>query len=400
MHHGRHGWGWHHRWLIASVASGGALLASVLAASSAVAAPFDPPTVEPNRAGRSANVCLYDFGDRTAALYVFSAGETSATRQLFWKSARGKFAAARASTACGDVNADARPDALVLYDLGRGRAALYAFLSTGTRFVKTTAWRGRLHLSRARLVCADANGDGADDAYIYLQKTSATATVYSHLSAVTPSTTAAPAKVAMARTTAWPASAYAGGRAQLAAADVDADGSDDLVALRPTADTTASLDVFVSHDGVLTLTGFWSGALQTTRARLACGDVDADGRGDALLLHDEGAGNARLLVARSSGGTFADPTTWWTSAAGACDWATTRLACGDPNGDGRADALLLAPGPDAPARAWRSPSQTQPPSAPATYGTGAWSGLAPALPARRRPRPWCRPPPRCSPSPR
>ena len=167
----------------------GAALALLLLPSLAVAADA------PNHSGRLATTTLVDLGGRTSALYAFASDGTSFAKQLFWQSAPGAFDASKAKLACGDLNNDGNPDALVLYDLGRGRCALYAFLSSGTSYEKTTAWQGALTWAKAKLCVGDINGDGAADAYVLSAKNAKTCVLYSFTSASTPSDTAAPAPV-------------------------------------------------------------------------------------------------------------------------------------------------------------------------------------------------------------
>ncbi|HSL95247.1 MAG TPA: hypothetical protein VLA35_04940, partial [Thermoleophilia bacterium] len=81
-------------------------------------------------AGRLDTASLYDLGDDTAALHAFVSDNAGFTRVRFWKSAVGAFDTDKAKLAHGDLNADGRPDALVLYDRGSGISALYAFLNT------------------------------------------------------------------------------------------------------------------------------------------------------------------------------------------------------------------------------------------------------------------------------
>ncbi len=92
----------------------------------------------------------------------------------------------------------------------------------------------------------------------------------------------------------------------------------------------------------MTKARWWRGDFKAARAKLACGDLDADGRGDAFVLFDLGNATSSLRVFRSDGAAFAAPVAWWRSAAGALDWWSTKLAGGDVTSDLKADAVLLS----------------------------------------------------------
>ena len=185
-----------------------ALLASLLLGATASAAGFKAPATVANESGRLDAASLYDLGGRTSALYAFSSSGSAFTKQLFWKSARGQFDASRAKLACGDLNADGYPDALVLYNLGAGQSALYAFLSDGGKYVQTTAWSGALAWGRAKLCVGDENGDGLDDAYVLAAASATRSAVYGFTSAVGAAEGAAPAPVTMTRATLCAAAPY------------------------------------------------------------------------------------------------------------------------------------------------------------------------------------------------
>ena len=319
-----------------------ALLLLLLAPAALAEDTFIEPVPVENTAGRLDTASLYDLGDNTAALHAFLSDNESFTRVRFWKSAVGAFNTDKAKLAHGDLNADGKPDVLVLYDRGSGISALYAFLNTGTSYVKTTAWKGTLAWGRAKLSVADIDGNGTDDAYVLYKTGTYTSSVQGFLSTITDVQTSGVNKVVMTKKRLWPSQSYVWDRAKVAATDADGDGRDDLVSLYRTSLTTARLDVFRSSGTAVAKERWWKGDFKAARAKLACGDLDSDGKGDAFVLYDRGDASSSLRVFRSTGSAYLAPVTWWKSALGGLNWWTTKLACGDVTSDGKADAVLLS----------------------------------------------------------
>jgi hypothetical protein len=130
------------------------------------------------------------------------------------------------------------------------------------------------------------------------------------------------------------------------AADLNADGKDDLVWLKKTGNRTGRLKVALS-DGVDYEEGqtWWEGdaGVPLSGAKLLVGDFHNDNRIDVAVLGKDGGGKgSRLMVLRrkASGDAkeFGDPSQWW---AGGHDHANTASAwAGDVSGDGRADLII------------------------------------------------------------
>jgi hypothetical protein len=314
--------------LFAALALGGAAAPAARAADTRVVA-------QTNQAGRLDTVSLYDLGRHTAGLYTFVASGTKCTKTLFWKSAKGTFAAARAKLAAGDVNGDGYTDAVVLYDLGGGKSALYLFLSDGTKFTKSKAWQSTpatFVWSKSKLAVGDTNGDGKDDVQVLYDQGSKTAALYLFLSD----------GAAFTQSLAWqsPAGKLDWAHAQVGAGDVNADGKDDVLMLAG-AGQHARLLALTSDGAHYTETVLWQGAFSAARATFAVGDLNSDGKADGVALYDLGKHKAALYGFVSSGAGW-KKAQLWKSAKGGLDCKTARLAAGDLTGDGKADALVLS----------------------------------------------------------
>ena len=123
----------------------------------------------------------------------------------------------------------------------------------------------------------------------------------------------------------------------------NAAGRFDGLVLRDLGGKTGALVQLVAEDGAFSPVELWrskKGAFDVARATFVAGDVNGDGIGDGVVLYDLGGGRSRLLVFRSDG-SRARQATAWTSRAGAFARSRARLAVGDVNADGRDDVLAL-----------------------------------------------------------
>ena len=289
-----------------------------------------------NQAGRLDTVSLYDFGGGTAGLYTFVAGPSSFSKKLFWKSGPGQFVAAKAKLAAGDFNNDGYTDAVALYDLGGGNACLYVFVSDGTRFVKQEWWHsdpGAFDWSKAKLTVGDANGDGKDDVMVLYDRGAGIAPDFLvFTSGGTAFTLGAPVP--------YDVGSLRWGTTQIAAGDVQGDGTDELLLFSATSGSKARLVALPPAGLPASAITLWTGACVVGRARFAAGDANSDGKDDGIVFYDLGRRTSALQVFVSNGATCARKVAW-KSAAGKLDWAASRFAAGDVTGDGRTDGVVL-----------------------------------------------------------
>jgi len=299
----------------------------------AVAAAAAEPVVVENQAGSRDTLALVNLGDRTSAIHTFVSADGGLTREQSWKSGKGAFDYSRARFAAGDVNGDGLTDGIVLYNLGRSRARFYVFLSDGTKLTKRTAWtsaRGAFAWSRAKLAVGDINGDGRDDVVVLYDRGRGRAELQRFVSKGR----------TFSRSVGWRCGrgGLYSSRAQLAVGDANGDGGADAVILY--RGSPSRLLVFEAKGAKFVKKTFWSGAYPAG-AKLATGDVDSDGDYDAVCLRDNGDGRAALDAFLSDKSAFAAPVAWWLSAPGELAVGSSRLACGDLDADGKADAVLL-----------------------------------------------------------
>jgi hypothetical protein len=293
------------------------------------------PAVLENTAGSRDTLALVNLGNRTSAISTYVTADGALTSEKSWTSARGKFNYSRARFAAGDVNGDGLTDGIVLYNLGHGQARFYVFISDGTKMKKRTAWtspKGTFIWSRAKLAVGDINADGKDDVLVLYDRGRGRAELQRFISS----------GLRFKKSLGWHCGA--GGlfssRAQLAAGDANGDGGADAIVLYGGA-TTRLLTFEAKGTGFVKKT-YWSGAYPAG-AKLAAGDVDSDGDCDAVCLRDNGDGRLALDAFLSDKTAFAAPAPWWFSDPGAASAGAARFACGDVNADGKADGVLLTP---------------------------------------------------------
>ena len=315
------------------------MLVAQLSASVLLVSPARAATTA-NASGRYDGLALRDLGGKTAALVQLVADGGAFAPAEVWRSDPGAFDVRKATFVAGDVNGDGIGDGIVLYDLGDARSRLYVFLSDGQHAVKTTAWTSRAGAfarARAKLAVGDLNRDGCDDVIALYDKGRASAALYRFISKGTTFT----ASVGWSA----PAGAFACTRAQLAAGDANGDGRDDAIVLYRSTTTSSRLFVFTSGSSKFTRKSFWRGAYAAGRARLAAGDTDSDGRADAICLYRKADNTGRLDVFRSTRTAF-KKATWYDGAGGPLPATSCRFAAGDVTGDGRADAVIVQPTSD------------------------------------------------------
>lgn len=296
-----------------------------------------PATAETtaNAAGRYDTLVLRDLGGKQAALVQLLAEDGAFTERELWRSKKGAFDTRKATFVAGDVNGDGIADGIALYDLGGGRSRLLVYRSDGFSARQVTAWtskRGAFAKAKAKLAVSDLDRDGRDDLLALYDRGRSGVALYRFLS------TASTFKQSLAFSA---RSGLVWSKTQLAAGDVTGDGRGDGLVLYAGSAAKAQLLVFSGTGAKLAKKTFWSGSYAAGSARLAAGDVDSDGDGDAVCLFKQPGGKGRLDVFLSSSTALAGPRVWYEPGATPVPTAS-RFCVGDVTGDGRADALTAA----------------------------------------------------------
>jgi N-acetylmuramoyl-L-alanine amidase len=95
---------------------------------------------------------------------------------------------------------------------------------------------------------------------------------------------------------------------------------------------------FSPYAGVMHLKGWQSTAWSWEKSKLTSGDVNGDGKTDALILYNYGRNRVALWAFYSNGASFSHKKVWQSTA---WSWEKSKLTSGDVNGDGKTDALIL-----------------------------------------------------------
>jgi len=288
-----------------------------------------------NAAGRYDTLVLRDLGGKQAALVQLIAEDGAFIERELWRSKKGAFDTRKAAFLAGDVNGDGIGDGIALYDLGGGRSRLLVYQSDGFAAKQATAWTSRPKaFTRSKAKLAVSDLDHDGRDDLLALYDRGRSGVDLYRFLSTGSKFKQSLAFSARSGLVW-------SKAQLAAADMTGDGRGDGLVLYAASAAKAQLLVFSGTGTKLTKKTFWSGSYAAGSARLAAGDVDSDGDADAVCLLKQPGGKGRLDVFLSSGTAFAGPRVWYQPGATPVPTAS-RFCVGDVTGDGRADALTAA----------------------------------------------------------
>ncbi len=292
-----------------------------------------------NGDGRDDILVMYGYKDSEGffdrmALGVFLSNGTSFNYRCFWKD---YWEPNLSKLTAGDVDGDGLCDAIVLYDNLDGTSSLWVFYSDGYSFIEDCLWDspGAWHWSKSKLSAGDVNRDGRADPIILYDYKNSTSGLWAFISkgfSFTPKRfwKSEPGK-------------FNWSKSKLSAGDVNRDGRAEAIVLYDNGASTSSLWVFLSNGSLFTQKRFWKsepGKFNWSKSKLSAGDVNRDGRAEAIVLYDNGASTSSLWVFLSNGSLFTQKR-FWKSEPGKFNWSKSTLSVGDVNKDGRKDAVVF-----------------------------------------------------------
>ncbi|HEY0991009.1 MAG TPA: FG-GAP-like repeat-containing protein [Kofleriaceae bacterium] len=271
--------------------------------------------------GKDDVMVLYDNGNASAALWVFpgTTGQTdgsTAPYRVWFAPGPNAFDANRAKVAAGDFDGDGKTDVLALYDYGNTSAALFVFPGVASHAenasVPYKVWSvqgpNAFDVGRAKISAADFNGDGKTDllALYDYGNTSAGLFVFPGVASHTENASL-PYRI-------WfvpGPNAFDVRRAKVSAGDFNGDQKADLLALYDYGNTSAGLFVFpgvASHvENASQPSRVWHvlgpNAFDVSRTKITAGDFNHNGKKDVMALYDYGSGSAGLFVFPGTAGT-------------------------------------------------------------------------------------------------
>jgi hypothetical protein len=271
--------------------------------------------------GKADVAALVDDGHGTVTMWVLlSDGRTFSRPQVWWSATRWELA--RTKVVAGDFNADGKTDVGLYYDYGGRTAKLWVLRSSGTAFVWPTTWwssgTGKMESSTVRLAAGDFTGDRRADVAMLLDLGGSGSKVRMLASSGT-ALTLQPA--------AWYSTTlkqFDANRAKIAAGDLDGNKRADLVIAYDAGGATTKLLGFVSGGSSFSAKALWTSAAKACdwqRAKLGAIDFDHNGRTDIVMLYDDGSARSEARTFQTlAGGIIGKIGVGWDSGAGRLPW--------------------------------------------------------------------------------
>lgn len=242
------------------------------------------------------------------------------------------------SATSADMTVDDRDDLLSLHDVAGGGWRIDVAISDGTSYAEPVTWAsGDATLGPdATLLAADFDGDSTQDAGLLIPGIEAGTAILRTFRGTgigfREPTDRWTGRLDLATARAWAADTSGDGRADLVVArDLGAAGIDYLVAVAPLA------------GGVLEPLTPWLAApeLQWSTTRHVLGDMDRDGRDDLWIATPATGGVAVDVLRARKTPTFVREPAWASTPSDEIAFDAVRLAGADVDSDGRGDLMLL-----------------------------------------------------------
>ncbi|WP_405059359.1 RICIN domain-containing protein [Kribbella sp. NBC_01505] len=308
--------------------------------------PSPPPQVrgDVNGDGRADVQAVLDHGNgRTSVWNLVAGGNGLLGGQIGWDSGdSGGYPLDRTRSVPGDFDGDGRSDVALFREEAGRRMSLRLLESDGNGYVAAASpsWVSGpdswTH-SMARIASGDVDGDHRSDLAVQVNNGDGTWKVLVFRGG------------ALGAPTEWLRATGDWALSSLQLADLNGDGSDDLVTQKTTANCRTVSELYRSTGTAFAATPVvlhdsGAGAYCLDRSRTTVGDVDGDGRDDLIAAYDYSDTDLGVVVFRSTG-TPSQPTltssVWWRTP-GEFDPAKVALSAGDFTGDGKDDLAILA----------------------------------------------------------
>jgi hypothetical protein len=272
-----------------------------------------------------------NFGGNDSDVWVSLSTGTTLTPAQKWQD---YFCTLEEICAVGDVDGDGKADGVTFVrNSGRPNADdIYVTLSTGVIFRPVQKWHETFCVLQESCALGDFNGDGRDDAVAFVRVRSLNSDdVYVALSN---------GSQFLGTGVPW-SGFFCTGQQICKLGDVNGDGRDDAVAFARTTHGSDDSDVYValSNGSQFGARQRWQDYFCTLEEICAVGDMNGDGFDDlvAFVRTNGGVNDSDVYVALSTGGSFGPPQKWH-------DYFCTLqeiCAVGDVNGDGRDDVVAF-----------------------------------------------------------
>ena len=284
---------------------------------------------------------LVDQGNGGTVAWNFVSTGTAARGYIGWDAGgAGGFPFYRVTSVVAEVDGDGRTDVLAFREDPDRTISLFVLRSDGTRFdAGTAAWTGTtFRLSHMKVVAGDFDGDGDDDIAVFQGLPGLQTKLYLLWSSA--GSFGAPVQMWDSLANNWDVSV-----SRFTAGDFDGDGDDDIAGFYGHVGNQTKLWAFTSNRTSFAAPVMqWdsgAGAFDIDQATFASGNLDGDAAGrDEIIAKYNAGGDTTQLRGFFPGSPWTQQT-WWTSGVGTLDASKAAVAAGDYNADGRADAALL-----------------------------------------------------------
>jgi hypothetical protein len=245
------------------------------------------------------------------------------------------FCASRQSCEVADVNADGRDDLVAFTGGSTSSPQAIVAISNGAGFEPPRLWSGFSCLAGEVCKLADVTGDGAADVVVFSQNAPGEVWVQPALGVPGPP----PIYSGFGSPQHW-ATGFCTAGQTCAVGDVDGDGLADAVAF--TRGGNARVLVATSTGGGFTGAQQVNGSFCLDGQECLVADVDGDHHADAIAFSHDGSPHAMVARASRGGLMLGSAIEWSPSACGASETCMV----GDVNGDGYGDAVVATRSPD------------------------------------------------------